>query len=384
VTPKKVLLIVPYFPPHKGGMELFADNIAEQLSRHHGWKVVVVTTGDRDNVGLEERHGELSIHRLPYWRKISNSPISLSWFWRVRKIIRAEHADLINIHTPVPGLGDVASALAGKCPVVVNYHMGSMRKARSRLNFMIWIYEHVLVRPMLNRARRIVSSSDYVRDSFLVNFRAKVQTITPGVDSQLFRPSAAPVTDPRIIFVGSLNRSDGHKNLPSLLAACQELRNGALPGLQLTVVGDGDGRSGYEGMASTLGLADATQFTGWLERATLAAAYRASAVFALPSTNDSFPLVITEAMATGLPVVSTLVGGIPTLVDDEVNGILVDPADVKALCKALERILTDRPLANRMGQAGRDKAVHSLSWSSRGELTDKIFREVLESCSRAR
>jgi glycosyltransferase involved in cell wall biosynthesis len=375
--PRKVLLVVPYFPPHNGGMELFAANIAQQLSIEHDWDVVVLTTTEPGCPEVTEPHAGLKIIRLPYRRKISNSPVALSWFRRVRQVIRTEKPDLINIHTPVPGLGDIASLMAGSCPVVVNYHMGTMRKKKSWLNSIIWAYEHILLRPMLRKARYIVASSDYVKDVFLANYTRNVQTITPAVDSELFHPAAAPVAEPRLIFVGSLNKSDGHKNLRSLLIACQELRAGAVPELQLTVVGDGDGRGLYEDLAASLGLAGATTFTGWLQRGELAEVYRSAAVFVLPSTNDSFPLVIAEAMASGLPVVSTQIGGIPTLVDNELTGLLIDPTDMAELIKALERVLTDHALARQMGTAGREKAVNCLSWTSRGQMTDELFRKVL-------
>jgi len=359
-------------------MEFFAANIAEQLSQKHAWEVVVVTTGEGRETRIEASGAHLRIYRLPYWYKLSNSPLSPGWFWRVKRIIRAESPDLLNIHTPVPGLGDIASSVAGERPVVVNYHMGSLRKEKSYLNSIIWIYEHVLLKPMLYKAKAIISSSDYVRDGFLADFKYKVQTITPAVDAELFHPAAAAVDAPRIIFVGSLNRSEQHKNLRALLAACQRLR-ASIPDLQLTVVGDGDGRTMYEDVAASLGLEDMTTFAGRLEHDALAEAYRAAAVFVLPSTNDSFPLVITEAMASGLPVISTRVGGIPTLVDDEVNGLLVAPTDTGQLVGALYRVLTDKDLADRLGKAGRDKAIQSLSWSSRAEMTDRVFRDVLAS-----
>lgn len=374
----KVLLVASYFPPHKGGTELFAANIAEQLSQKHAWEVVVVTTGEGRETEIEVSGAHLRVYRLPYWYKLSNSPLSLGWFWRLRRIIRAENPDLLNIHTPVPGLGDIASSVAGERPVVVNYHMGAMRKEKSYLNSVIWIYEHVLLKPMLYKARAIISSSDYVRDDFLADFKYKVQTITPAVDTEVFHPAPAAVDAPRIIFVGSLNRSDQHKNLRALLAACQRLR-AVIPDLHLTVVGDGDGRPMYEDIAASMDLGDAITFAGWLEHNALAEAYRAATVFVLPSTNDSFPLVITEAMASGLPVISTRVGGIPTLVDDDVDGLLVAPTDVGQLVGALHRVLTDKDLANRLGKAGRDKAVQFLSWSSRVEVTDRVFRDVLAS-----
>jgi len=363
-----------------GGTELFAASMADSLADHYGWDVVVLTTsaGRRQEI---EKTSQLTIYRLPYWIKLSNTPLSLGWIWRVRSIIRLEQPDLINVHTPVPGIGDIASMAARGRPVVVNYHAGTMRKEKSRLNSIIWIYENILAQPMLRKAKRIVSSSDFVRDSILARFRQKTLTISPGVDSKVFHPARPRVRSPHIIFVGSLDISARHKNLSALLMACQRLK-ASEPGLTLTVVGDGDDRARYEETAATLGLSDVVTFTGWLGRGPLADTYRAASVFALPSSDDSFPLTITEAMASGLPVVSTLVGGIPTLVESEVDGLLVAAGNTDELTAALHRVLRDGELGDRMGKAGRDKAVTSLDWSTRAQLTDRIFREVMASAGR--
>jgi glycosyltransferase involved in cell wall biosynthesis len=374
----KVLIAVPYFPPHKGGTELFALNIADQLSSNFGWEVVVVTTTDGRSEEIDRVHEGLVVYRLPYWRKLSNSPISASWFWQIRNIIKAECPDLINAHSPVPGLGDVASLVAGRRPVVANYHCGPMRKGRRFTDVAIWMYERVLLKALLYKARKVVASSDFVRDSMLSRFVHKTVTITPGVDAEQFHPADHPVSRPHVLFVGSLNTSERHKNLSGLLAACQELRT-LIPELELTVVGDGDGRSHYEELTVSMGLGDMTTFAGYLERGALAEAYRSAAVFVLPSMNDSFPLVITEAMASGLPIVSTRVGGIPTLVDHGVDGLLVDPTDSHELVKALRTVLEDRLLAREMAAAARQKATQDLSWQSRGEMTDRLFRDVVVS-----
>jgi glycosyltransferase involved in cell wall biosynthesis len=372
----KVLLAVPYFPPHKGGTELYAFNIAHQLSRSFGWNVVVVTTTDGRSKEIERLSDRVTVYRLPYWRKLSNSPVSGSWFWQIRKIIKAESPDLINSHSPVPGLGDVASLMAGRRPVVANYHAGSMRKGQRLPDLAIWIYENILLRAMLHKASKIVASSDFVRDGILHRFAHKAITITPGVDAELFHPASRSVNRPHVLFVGSLNISEKHKNLSGLLVACKDLRS-AIPQLELTVVGDGDGRAHYEGLAVSMGLGDMTTFTGYLEGGALADVYRRAAVFAMPSTNDSFPLVITEAMASGLPVISSRVGGIPTLVDEGVDGLLVEPTNTNELVKALRTVLEDRTRAAEMAAAGRQKAVRRLSWQTRGEMMDRAFRDVL-------
>jgi glycosyltransferase involved in cell wall biosynthesis len=372
----KVLVAVPYFPPHKGGTELYALNIAQMLSADFGWNVVVVTTAHPGCPEVEHMTDRLTVYRLPYRFKLSNSPLSLAWFWQLRRLIRVEAPDLISAHAPVPGLADMVSLVAGHRPVVLNYHSSSMRKGRHWADPIIWVYEHIFLKVMFRRARKLIGSSDFVRDGILRSYSNKAMTITPGVDLDVFQPADTLVDAPHVLFVGSLNKAERHKNLHGLLAACKEVRT-AVPDLRLTVVGDGDGRSAYQDLAVSLGLGDITRFLGHVDRPTLADAYRQAAVFALPSTNDSFGMVNAEAMASGLPVVSTLVGGIPTVVDDEVTGLLVEPTDTAALAQALRRVLGDRELAIQLGKAGREKVVRSLSWSSRGELTDRVFRDVL-------
>src|ERR1039457_5321318 len=97
---RKVLFVVPYFPPHKGGMELVARNIAEQLSRNHTWQVVVVTTGEERAIEVEKADSGLVVYRLPYWRKISNSPVALSWLWHLRRIIQRSEEHTSELQSP--------------------------------------------------------------------------------------------------------------------------------------------------------------------------------------------------------------------------------------------------------------------------------------------
>lgn len=372
----KILIAVPYFPPHKGGTELYAQNLAEQLSVNFNWKVVVVTTAQADCADVERVSDDLTVYRIPYRFRLSNSPLSLWWLIRLKNILRTEDPALINVHAPVPGLGDMASLLAGHRPVVVNYHGNSMRKGRRLPDLAIWVYEHMLVKVMFRKASRIIASSDFIRDGVLSEYRDKTVTINPGVDTEIFRPADTPVNDPNVLFVGSLNKAESYKNLDGLLAACQMAR-ASVPNLRLTIVGDGDGRRGYESIVLRRGLGDMTQFLGHLDHASLADVYRSAAVFAMPSTNESFGMVNAEAMASGLPVISTRVGGIPTLVDHEVTGLLVDPTDVAGLAKSLQRLLSERKLAIQLGRAGREKVATSLTWLSRGKLTDSVLHDVL-------
>lgn len=375
-TSKKLLVVIPYFPPNAGGgAEKYAYNISRRLSRDYHWDVVVITTATSSASPAISRTNGLKIYRLPYKFKLSNSPFSVGWHWKIKKIIKAEKPDLINVQSPVPGIGDVAAALS-RLPLVVTYHMGTMKKYKSSLNSIIWLYENIFLKRMLSKASGIICSSDYVRNDFLVKYRYKSQTITPAVDSKFFHPASKPPKHKNILFVGALSRGDKHKGLDILLKATQTLRK-EFPDLRITVVGGGEGVQQFKQMAHTLGLDESVTFTGRLEGGPWAAAYRGATVIAHPSSNDSFPLVITEAMASGLPVVSTTAGGIPTLVENEVEGLLVRPRDVAAFTEALRRILRDPGFAKKLGQAGRLKAVTELEWSKKTQETNAVFNRTI-------
>ena len=314
---------------------------------------------------------------MPYKFKLSNTPLSLAWLLRVHQIIKLERPDVINVHTPVPGLPDIATALASRIPVVVNYHAGSMIKGRLATDIFIWFYEHIFMKAMLRRAKRIICSSDFVRGGVMKSYLSKSRTITPAADHKLFYPARTRIAEPKLLFVGSLNFSDMYKGLDTLLQAVAKLKH-TTPNLKLTVVGQGDYQKQYEADAQTLGIEKLVEFAGRLEGTQLADAYRASAVFVLPSSNDSFPMVITEAMSTGLPIISTTVGGIPTLVDHGVDGLLVEPKDVAALSQAINNLLSSPIRQQKFGDAGRKKIQRTLNWDIQTQVTSNVLAETIK------
>jgi rhamnosyl/mannosyltransferase len=127
-----------------------------------------------------------------------------------------------------------------------------------------------------------------------------------------------------------------------------------------------------------MGIDGSVDFHGRLEGEALAESYRHATVFALPSVNEAFGMVIAEAMASGLPVVSVRVGGIPTLVDDGRNGLLVPPRDPHALAGALRTILTDPEKAALFGRTGRQIACDRLSWERQVSLMDTVLTEAVK------
>lgn len=374
---RTIVVVTPYFPPYGGGLERYAHEIASRLHKDYKWRVVVITSGTQRGVDEQQEMGALTVYRLSYRWKFSNTPFSFGWFRKIRRILSQEKPDILNIHAPVPGLGDIASMVGGKRPQVITYHTGSMHKGRALPDFFIWLYENIFLRILLRRANHIICSSDFVRLNFLRKYEFKSSTLTPGVLNEVFRPAPEhKSTHPSIIFVAGLGRAEQYKGLSTLLESVAILKK-TIPDVQLIVIGDGDMRPEYEQAARQRGIETAIVFRGRLAGVELTRAYQEGHVFALPSSNDSSPMTIIEAMSSGLPVVSTNIGGIPALVKDGENGFLIVPGNAIVLAEKLALILLDTKLAEKIGHINRAKAINGFSWESRIAEYDDILKENL-------
>lgn len=199
--------------------------------------------------------------------------------------------------------------------------------------------------------------------------REKLTSLVPLVSSDIVRETREPrerATD--VLYVGRLS---GEKGVDDLLAAFADADLDA--DVRLHVVGDGPSRESLEDRARSLGIADWTVFHGFVGHGdALWTLFDESDLLVLPSYTEGLPRVLGEGMARGLPVVATRVGGIPAFVDDGENGLLVDPGDVDGLCRAIEQVVDDAALRERLTEASLATA-RDVTFEAQGE---RLVREV--------
>ena len=367
-----LLIVAPYFHPVVGGLEQYVYGLANQLQQRHRWRIAVVTSGDRRNKDHRESINGLTIYRLKYDFKLSNTPLGLGWVRRMRTIIDHESPDLVNAHLPVPGLADAAAFVVRDTPLVVTYHTTSMHKGDARFDIPIWIYERTIRNALLRKASRIICSSVAVED-YLRSYADRCVVIPPAVDVGFFTP-VKELASRRLLFVGNLAKSHSHKGLSYLLDAISEL---PCQKICLDVVGEGDARSRYEAKCRQLGIADRVVFHGQLEGTSLAARYRASYALVHPSTNDSLPTTIVEAMASGLPVIASRVGAISSIVRDGFNGCLTQPGDVGSLVRAITELISDPGRAADYGRSSRSVVESQFTVEDQADRTEAVFMELI-------
>jgi len=204
----------------------------------------------------------------------------------------------------------------------------------------------------------------------------KVFYVPHGVDTAAFHPeldeSVSCQRDGRsILFAASVSE---RKGILDLIEAFPQIE-AAVPGARLTIAGTGDDLERVRQRAEALGCLDRITFLGRLPRAQLAKVYRQHDLYCLPSYGEPFATTLLEAMASGMPVVSTNTGGTPFMVTDA-GGRLVAPGDVRGLAEAVSGILASRQLQRSMSCENRRLAIEKYAWGKVIDRLEGIYYDV--------
>ena len=351
----RILHIYKDYFPVLGGIENHVRVLAEAgVARGHAVTVLVTSLDRRTRV--ESMNG-VAVVKAARWINISSAPISPSLFAHARRLGRA--ADIVHLHFPYP-LGEMAWLFSrSRAKTIVTYHSDIVRQKN-----LLRVYRPFLWR-VLRRVDRILATSPRYIDTspFISRFREKCTVVPLGVDVSRFATvDPARVTtlrnqlsnDPTIQLVLSVGRLRYYKGLDTLLYALP-----GLPSVRSVIVGSGPMEVEWRALAASLGVAERVHFTGEVPDADLPVYYRAADLFVLPANAraEAFGTVLTEAMAAGLPCVTTEVGSATSwVVQDGVTGRVVPPRDPSALAQAIRSILDDPERCRAMGRAAAERA----------------------------
>jgi glycosyltransferase involved in cell wall biosynthesis len=279
------------------------------------------------------------------------TPKALAGAWRLRD------AGLTHVHAHFASTtADCAAVLAGTLGVPFSFtaHAYDIYSTAPRLRneTLAWKVAH---------ARRVLAISDFgaefLRALVPADARSRVRTVRVGIPLELFRPAPWPA-DGGPLRLLCVARWCEKKGLDTLLDACARLRERGVP-FELRLFGDGPLRAALTAQWTRLALGGSVTLGGPIPQEEVARQMRDCHVFVLPCRRDrtgdmdGIPTVFMEAMATGRPVVSCAISGIPELVRNEETGLLAPPDDADGIAAALARLAADRALAQQLGARGR-------------------------------
>ena len=203
----------------------------------------------------------------------------------------------------------------------------------------------------------------------------RYSVIPNGVDMTRFRPSArARSRHPRKVRCLVVARLVERKGVADLIHAIAMLERGRY---ELEIVGTGPDEPRLQELARQLGVSREVVFTGSVDRGSIAGRYRDADIFTLASWEEAFGNVFAEALASGLPIVGSTVGGIPELVEHGKNGFLVPPREPRALAAAIRHLADHPELRAEIGRRNRAQAEANLSWARVTTRYMSVYNGVL-------
>jgi glycosyltransferase involved in cell wall biosynthesis len=338
------------------------------------------TEGDMEDLARERG---IELVRIPELGREIRWADDVVAFWKIYRLLRRERPHIVHTHTAKAGLlGRLAARLAGVPAVVHTFHghvfHGYFPPWKTRIFVLI-------ERWLAKRTDRLLAVSDRVRADLLalgIGAPDRVLTVPLGLDLTPFfacgsrrgrlRAELSVPADEAL--VGIIARLVPIKRHERFLRAAAELARAGVH-CRFLVVGDGERRAELETLASTLGVAARVHFLGW--RRDLERVYADLDVAVLCSDNEGSPVSLIEAMAAGVAVVATRVGGVPDVVDDGITGLLVAPGDVPALARAIVSLLVDPERRRRMGAAGRERVAETYGADRLVADMDRLYADLV-------
>ncbi|HYF66005.1 MAG TPA: glycosyltransferase [Herpetosiphonaceae bacterium] len=364
-----ILHVYKDYYPVLGGMENHLRIVAEGLVRR-GHAVTVLVSNTYRKTMVERLNG-VSVIKAAEWARRASTPLSpaiLPLSWRVP-------ADIIHLHHPYPP-GDLVYWLRRRRPpLVISYQSDIVRQRR-----LLQLYRPLLLRTLGAADRILAASPQYIQSSdWLRPHAAKCAVVPLSVDAGRFAsPDPAAVAAikarygaPLLLFVGRFRH---YKGLHFMVEALR-----SIPAARLLLVGVGPEEARLRALAERLGLAGRIHWAGEIADADLPAYYAAADLFVLPAhlRAEAFGIVQLEALAAGLPIVSTELGtGTSYVNSHNETGLVVRPADPAALAGAINELLADPARRAAFGAAGRRRASEHFSEQRMLDQIEAVYREV--------
>jgi phosphatidylinositol alpha-mannosyltransferase len=373
----KLALVSPYDFAYPGGVTQHVANLAEQFLAFGHEVHIVAPSSDDESEPIASV--DAPVHRIgrvvsiPANGSVARITLSLRSYLQAKQLLLEQQFDLVHLHEPLmPAL-----------PLTVLRHsnttnIGTFHAFRNTP--LTYFYSKPILRPFFRKLHGHITVSSAAQEFVGEYFPANYRVIPNGIDFERFNrryPRLPELTAdrPTVLFVGRLEK---RKGLKFLLRAWPKVLE-RQPEARLVVVGRGRPLEGYRRFARRQGWSpEDVVFAGYVPGEDLPRYYQSCDVFCAPNTGqESFGIVLLEAMAAGAPIVASDIPGYRDVVSDGVQGMLVEPQKPAAIADAVCRLLANPELRATMRRAGQEKA-QAYDWPRVAAQVLDYYAEVLE------
>lgn len=354
------------FPPLGGGAGNATKYILKEFAKHKDLKIDLVTSSI-SNFRIEKFSDNITIHYLDIGKNNelhnqSNKNLlvySKKAYFYCKKLMKTTRYDLCHAFFGVP-CGFIAQRL--KLPYIISLRGADVPHNDPKRDNMHKLFYFVNKTTWKNAKFVIANSEDLREKALKTKFVQDVGIISNGVDCNKFKPSSIVKKNDKlnVLYVGRLNKI---KNLHILIESIKKLDN-----VQLNIVGDGPEMNNLKKLVEKFKINKKVKFYGKKPHDELIKIFQENSVYVQPSLNEGMSNTVLEAMACGLPIISTNTGGVSKLIKD--NGFIVETSNVQAIKDKLQELINNRILIENMGKKSRTIALE-MSW-------DKVADEYKE------
>ncbi len=374
----RIVVLNHEFPPIGGGGGRAAESICKALAQR-GHEICVLTSHLKGYAYNEQRDG-YQIIRIPCLRTqpfrasfLSMVVYVLAGLWAGLRLVRVFQPDVIHVHFAVPA-GALAWMLSKitHVPYVLTAHLGDVPGGvpEKTSDWFRWVFP--ITRWIWRDARARVAVSEYTRMLALKHYDEEILVIPNGIEVNLAKPSSIQVNDPpAIVFAG---RFMEQKSPLQIIQTLKMLKNIAW---RCVMIGDGPLMSNVKKSIADLGMEDRFTLTGWIAPEQVMRQFDNGDILFMPSRSEGLPVVGVQALAKGLAIVASRVGGFVDLVDEGQNGHLIESGDITGFKTALHDLLENHERLLSLRRASLEK-VKSFEISEIAGRYEKIFDEVLK------
>jgi len=373
----RILVLNYEFPPVGGGGGRAAEDICRGLARM-GHDVRVQTSLVKGLPRLELRDGYEIYRSWAMRRRADRCSVPEMFAWVVTNFLPSlRHAvtwkpDLIHVHFAVPtgAVGLIVSLLTG-VPYVLSTQLGDVPGGVPEQTDHLFKILKPFTGPIWRRAAAVTVPAEHIRELAVQAYHVPVETVPNSVDLNQVRQSPSrPGPLRRLIFAGRFNPQKNLIFLTDLLKRIADLD------WRLDMCGDGPMMEEVKAAITSGGLDARVKLRGWVAPEEVEQLMAESDVLVLPSLSEGMPVVGLRALAAGLAIAGSRVGGITDLVEDRVNGVLFPPDDLDAAEEALREMLSSDDLLASMKKAARSLA-ERFDLQRVAETYEEIFLDVL-------
>ncbi len=372
----KILLINYEYPPLGGGAGNVTFYFLREFSRYSNLQVDLITSST-GQARFEKFSPNINIHFLDIgkntdWHyQTTRELLMFSWqaFFLARKLNRDRQYHLMHAFFGVP-CGFIAGLLG--IPYIVSLCGSDVPFYNLRFRWLDRLIFRNLSLCIWHKASGVVSNSEGLKElAAKTSPNQKISVIYNGIDTERFTPKEKS-RDSFVIL--STSRLIQRKGLEYLIAGFAEFQKG-VTNTKLILVGTGNLEAQLRKEAGQLGLSPKVEFKGTISHEELPKVYQDADVFVLPSFNEGMSNAVLEAMASGLPIITTDTGGTKELVDER-NGIIVRKGSSEDIFHAMERIHSKKDLCHQMGVASRKKA-EVMPWGKMVNKYNELYKKAI-------